>query len=549
MRAVTAVVVVIALGVLGYVGASAGQIPTLDLLQTQFEESQPPQTAVNDVVAVVAEQGAGMVSRLELPAVDPIALVTGGEASATNGQCWPVIINPGFEERTGWDLPITEYPAQYTTDQKYAGSWSAQTGISDPDFIQRGESYSSVSQMLSIPAGVTSATLTFYLYPQSSESPHLAIPEDMAAARNGMASAMSANVGDAQWVFILDPNGNILERLLTMRSDARQWDAYQFDLTAYAGSDVRIYFSAFNNGWDGITALYVDEAQLVLCAAEAPPPTETPIPPPTATETATPTETPEPTETSTPTETPEPTETPTATATATATSTPTPLPPLVCEESIENGGFETMEAWQLPVTYRTAQYVETPRPVYAGLYAMLTGITETADNILSYSSALQRVSIPVEATAVNLSFYLYPQTSEPTNLLIPMSIAESMGSQANAAMMGDAQWVFILDRFGHELERLVSMRSDARTWAPYEFELSKYKGQTVYIYFSSYNNGSDGVTALVVDEVSLEICSGYAPSEPSTHYLPIITAGELVELDAGPLAAPLRPSTPPKPSG
>ncbi len=526
MRAVTAVVAVIILGTLAYVGTSAGQMPTLDLLQTQFEELQPPQTAVQDAVASVAAQSPAIAGLIELPAVANGALTAGDEQLAENGHCWPVIINPGFEEKTGWDLPITEYPAQYTTAQQYAGSWSAQTGISDPDYVQSGESYSSVSQLISIPAAVTSATLSFTLYPQSSESPHLAIPRDMAAARNGLASSLSANVGDAQWVFILDQHGNILERLLSMRSDARQWDAYQFDLSAYAGSDVRIYFSSFNNGWDGITALFVDEVQLILCAAEAPPPTDTPIPPPAATATATPSDTPEPTQTSTPTATPEPT------ATATATQTPSPLPPLVCEEALENGGFETMEAWHLPITYHTARYVATPYPVYAGSYAMLTGITDTAENILSYSSALQQVSIPSEATAANLAFYLYPHSTEPAGLAIPMSIAETMNSQANAAAMGDAQWVFVLDHYGRELERLVSMRSDARTWALYEFDLLRYKGQTIYLYFGSYNNGSSGVTALTIDEVSLEICSGYALPNPSTHYLPVVVDGRPVEQDS-----------------
>jgi len=48
--------------------------------------------------------------------------------------------------------------------------------------------------------------------------------------------------------------------------------------------------------------------------------------------------------------------------------------------------------------------------------------------------------------------------------------------------------------------------SDARVWTPYEFELRDHAGKTVRLYFDAFNNGNRGVTAMYVDDVSLQVC-------------------------------------------
>jgi len=566
MRKVLAIVAVVALIMLVYLGVSAGEIPTFNFLPSSQE------TAVNTNAANLAgDQVSSEGPLVDLSGIKSIgSKITGyfsqpdqeRTTALQNGQCWPVVVNPGFEELIGWDLPITEYTAEYSQEEVYAGNWSVRTGITDP--MDNVESWSSVSQLIQIPANINAATLTFHLLPKTSESPNLAIPKDMAEARTAMASAMRANVGDAQWVFVLDQHGNILERLITMRTNSDQWSAYSFDLSAYAGAQVRIYFGSFNNGWDGVTALYVDEVQLTLCADTAPPPTQTPIPSPTVvptntpTETAVPTNTPTPTNTPIPTDTPAPTNTPVPTNTAVPTDTPVPTPtpttePLVCEEALVDGGFEELEGWHLPITYYTASYVEAPEPVLAGTYSMRTGITDSADNIESWSSAMQLVNIPANATVADLTFNIYPQTTEPVNLLIPQSFAETMAKSSMMANLGDAQWVFILDRFGNELDRPVAMRSNSQTWELRDYSLLDFRGMSVYIYFGAYNNGWGGITSLHVDEVSLQICTGGpVPVDTQETLLPSLAgdgplsirgrlidsegvpqAGEVVELDSG----------------
>jgi hypothetical protein len=230
--------------------------------------------------------------------------------------------------------------------------------------------------------------------------------------------------------------------------------------------------------------------------------------------------------------------------------------PLVCEEALLDGGFEDMEGWHLPITYYTAAYVEAPDPVLAGTYSMRTGITVIADNIESWSSAMQLVEIPDNATVADLSFNIYPQTSEPADLVIPQSFAETMAKSSMMANLGDAQWVFILDRFGNELDRLVAMRSNSQTWELREASLLDYRGMSIYIYFGTYNNGWGGITSMHIDEVSLEVCTGGGgPVYTQSNLLPAIfgdvplgisgrltdgegtpQAGEVVELDSGPQA-------------
>lgn len=58
------------------------------------------------------------------------------------------------------------------------------------------------------------------------------------------------------------------------------------------------------------------------------------------------------------------------------------------------------------------------------------------------------------------------------------------------------------------LKTLWHNRDDARDWQPFTFDLLPYAGQTVTLRFGAYNDGEDGVTALFVDDVSVQACRG-----------------------------------------
>ncbi len=181
--------------------------------------------------------------------------------------------------------------------------------------------------------------------------------------------------------------------------------------------------------------------------------------------------------------------------------------PYECTEGIGNGSFETDSDWIIPITKYTASYSDVV--VRTGDRSLHAGIDATGDNVFSYSSARQIVTIPDGIDNATLGFWLYTATSEPTNSSLPenpLSIDEKEAQES-----GDAQLVLILDSNGQELERLINERQNYQSWMFHTFDLTKYAGQTIQIYFGVYNNGVDGVTSMFVEDVSLTACHVPAP--------------------------------------
>ena len=184
------------------------------------------------------------------------------------------------------------------------------------------------------------------------------------------------------------------------------------------------------------------------------------------------------------------------------------LVPFVCTEGLVNGGFEERTAWVLTPTQYTAAY--TDQLVHSGSWSMRTGILNQANNIYSYSSALQTVTIPPDATQVTLDFWIFPQTTEPES--IPLILPKNpLGfREEDAAELSDWQFVFILKN-GQVNEQLLYRRQNVTDWQYHSFDLSHYAGQTIQVYFDTFNNGLGGITSMHVDDVSLEVCTGTPP--------------------------------------
>ncbi len=206
------------------------------------------------------------------------------------------------------------------------------------------------------------------------------------------------------------------------------------------------------------------------------------------------TSTPTPTSTST-----SPTHTPTPTPTLTSTPTPTPTPTSgPCVEAIANGGFEYDGDWELPVI---GGYTTTV--THDGDRSMLLGIVDPADNIYTYASAQQEVTIPTEATSATLRLWLYTMSEEPGDSLPSPALLFAL---PEAALANDVQYVIIRDENDELIDTLLWQRSDDREWTFHEFDLTAYAGQTIKLNFGVYNDGFDGITAMYLDDVSLEIC-------------------------------------------
>jgi len=210
-----------------------------------------------------------------------------------------------------------------------------------------------------------------------------------------------------------------------------------------------------------------------------------------------------------------PTPIPTVTVTPTDTITPsvtpdpsvTPTPP-TCSDLIVNSGFEDEDktGWERPITNYTAVYSDKlPRN---GLRSMRTGIVLSSDNIYSYSSARQDVSISNDAKSALLSLWVYPISGE-TNLTLAapeLTLGEPVDTQN---FSGDFQYILILDQYDNLLETLDIGLSNSQTWTHKSFDLSHYIGSysKLKIHFGTYNNGYGGVSAMYVDDVTLQVCN------------------------------------------
>ena len=209
-----------------------------------------------------------------------------------------------------------------------------------------------------------------------------------------------------------------------------------------------------------------------------------------------------------------PTPIPTVTVTPTDTITPsvtpdpsvTPTPP-TCSDLIVNSGFEDKTGWVLPITNYTAAYsTETPRN---GDWSMRTGIDPPDFNLYSYSSARQGVSISKDATSALLSLWVYPISGE-TNLTLAapeLTLGEPVDTQN---FSGDFQYILILDQYDNLLETLDIGLSNSQTWTHKSFDLSHYivsYNKKYKIHFGTYNDSYGGVSAMYVDDVTLQVCT------------------------------------------
>jgi hypothetical protein len=393
--------------------------------------------------------------------------------------CSEGLINGGFEDNSGWDIPITEYTAGYSSAEAHSGSRSMRTGIVNP--ADNIFSYSSARQKVTIPTGTTSAYLTFWIKPFSGEVNGLALPAKPAIGSPLGKVQMS---GDVQYVLILDSNFNIINTLIWQLSDSQVWTEYQFNLAAYAGQTIWLHFGTYNDGYNGISSMYVDDASLEICPGGGTP---------------------------------------------TPTTTPGP-----CGNLFRNPSFESTSDWEIPVTAYSAGY--STAQAHSGARSMRTGILLPADNIYSYSDFRQAVSIPSGAAVAKASFWLYTLSGETMNLSQPEMITPTGRPFDQTVLSGDLQYVLILDQYQNWIDTLVWQRTDEGYWHYYEFDLRRYAGSTIYLQFGTYNDGLNGITSMFVDDVSLDNCvttptPGPSPTPTNT---PTVTPTPTITPTPGP---------------
>ncbi|MCA9994880.1 MAG: PKD domain-containing protein [Anaerolineales bacterium] len=177
--------------------------------------------------------------------------------STPQPSCSNYMGNGGFESSSHWVINNNEYPASYSTVQRHGGNRSMRVGI-----INSGDNqfaYSSVSQTLTLPGSATDATLRFWLYTSSTGT--LVKPEKTAVIPTN--ASETSLTDDAQYVLAYDSHGNQYT-LLFQRSN-QGWTQYQANLGSLAGQQITLYFGVYNNGFGGVTGMYVDDVELISC--------------------------------------------------------------------------------------------------------------------------------------------------------------------------------------------------------------------------------------------------------------------------------------------
>ena len=375
-----------------------------------------------------------------------------------NVACSEAIVNGGFESTSGWEFPVTEYTAGYSTAQAHGGSRSARTGITNP--ADNRYSYSSTRQIVSIPSNTTSAYLTFWLKSFSAGANGLALPSKPTVGSPWNEIQLA---GDVQYVLVLDTNFNVIDTLVWQLSNTQAWTAYQFNLTAYKGRTVWLHFGTYNDGYSGVSSMYVDDVSLEICPGGGAP-------------------------------------------------TPSPTPG-VCSNLFKNSSFETQSYWEIPVTEYSAGYSTAQR--HTGSWSMRTGITNPADNRYSYSDFRQAVHIPTYAPVSKAGFWLYTLSGEARNLSQPDQITPTGRPFNETILSNDLQYVLVLDQYQNWIDTLVWQRTDEGYWHYYEFDLHRYAGSTIYLQFGTYNDGGYGITSMYVDDVTMYDCVSTPTPGPS----------------------------------
>ena len=172
---------VIALAAAAFLGASAMGRQVIDLRQPAMNSIKITSSGftLEDVkTAVLHNESVGQF--FDLWRIEAATGTTAQNPAALPvfqaDECWTwALTNPGFESMDSWYVPVTEYSAAYSQEEVLAGEWSMKTGITD--MLENRHSYSSASQLVTIPPEVELATLQFSLYPVSTE------PETLGSSR------------------------------------------------------------------------------------------------------------------------------------------------------------------------------------------------------------------------------------------------------------------------------------------------------------------------------------------------------------------------------
>ncbi len=160
--------------------------------------------------------------------------------------CTNILADPGFEGWGGWQFGDDPVPALYVTEPHFEGARAVQLG-NPPNQATNVVTFSSVRQLVSLPANITRAELRWWKL--------------LHTAQGGAPGALI----DRQDLILLSTTLQPIQILRRELSNAGIWQEDLIDITAYRGQSFYVYFNAFNDGNGARTWMYLDNVQLNVC--------------------------------------------------------------------------------------------------------------------------------------------------------------------------------------------------------------------------------------------------------------------------------------------
>jgi hypothetical protein len=94
------------------------------------------------------------------------------------------------------------------------------------------------------------------------------------------------------------------------------------------------------------------------------------------------------------------------------------------------------------------------------------------------------LAVPTEASSALLSFWYYPLADDDA---------------------GDFHYLMVRDDAG-SWSTIFGGRENLGQWSFAEIDLGAYAGQTILLRIGAFNDGTEGVSSLTVDQVELRVC-------------------------------------------
>jgi len=175
------------------------------------------------------------------------------------GNCVNLIRNYSFESNSDWTFGQDPVPARYVGEQQHSGLRSLLLGNPPLSGSQNKKSYSSVRQLVTVPADGVTAYLRWW---------HIHYTQE------GVTNNPS-RYEDRQDAILLAQNLQPMKIASRVRQNNGGWQESQVDLTGYIGKTFYVYFNAFNDGNGLRTWQYLDDVQMLVCYPDG----YTPMPP------------------------------------------------------------------------------------------------------------------------------------------------------------------------------------------------------------------------------------------------------------------------------